>query len=778
MQDTSALGYMGQLDYEANWRPTSGYPELAWDSQYGSLGAAVDDLLSGDGSDSTPYLVETSGDLQAMAGKLGAHYELVGDIDASGMSTWNGGDGFRTIGDFDNRFNGTLDGNGYTIDGLAFPGNSARGGLFGYTDFDAEIRDVKLVNAEGSATTECGVIASVLLGTVERVTVDGTVSSDNEAGLIAGDNRGTILDSKTSGSVSTDTGEAGGIVGLNDGISGYGTISNVATTATVSANSGQTGGIAGYQEDGAEISTSYAAGPVDQDGNASDAGGLVGKQESGNSISDCYWDTEATGQTVAIGTDNGSSSNLVGLTTAEMQGVSAESNMNALDFGTVWRVLLDPDDYPALDWEASFLDITIASARSRLAEGDTYTVDVDVANNNDGSVDRTVSLLLNGTAEDSTAVSLASGQSTRITLQTATDGKSADTYDVDIAGKTGDGTTLEIVSEWLQSSWTDATDGRSQFATPAVGSDCVYAGGLGSDLRAYDRSQQQQVWAFARAGELADSSPLFDGSRNQIYVGGGGGVLYALDTSGNELWRHTIDSAITSSPVLDNGTVYVGANDGTVLALDVTNSGSVEWSTTVDAAVYSQPAVDTDTVYVTAADGSVHALARSDGSTDWTSQTGGDAVASGPTVDSTTVYAATDAVYALDASDGSQAWQTSYAGTAGSTPVVDSGTLYVGDSGGTVHALDAANSASQVWSYDAGVAVPSTPAVVSSTLLVADANGTVHAIDREDGSQIATRSVTAPSRSSPVVTDDTVYVGTDSDTEGLAALANVPGWKE
>jgi len=965
MQNTEALGYMGLLDYESTWRPTSGYPELAWDSQYGSLGAAVDALLAGEGTSDNPYRIETAGDLQAMKGKKGASYELTGDLDASDAQTWHGGDGFEPVGG-GSSFTGSFDGAGYAIDGLYIDSPSRANlfgtGLFGRTS-GAEIRNLTLTNVDVAAQTQAGgglVGHLVSGGTVENCSVDGTLSGpdasllgllvgdtrdssitnsdtagtisegannggiagDNDGtisgcsssadvsgdtvGGIAGSNGGTVRDCHASGPVSTTNGtigSGGGVAGDNAGggiienCTSTGAVSGVKstriggvvgvnrdtdtvirdchwsgddTTAVSSNKSARAGGVLGLCRNDAKVTRCYASGPVSCSGDAggvvarirsgtvtdcywestntvfgdtvggvvgyvglfgavtvkrcyadgpvsgeslaevgscfgaissddqfdydiancygtgplsgesdADIGGLIGRLEDNgenSAVADCYWDTETTGQSDAVAVkEDGANLDATGLTTAEIQGTSAESNMSALAFGSVWRVLVDPDDYPALDWEDSFLNISITDADPRLKQGDTYAVDVDVANNNDGSIDRTVSLLLDGTREDSASVSLASGQSDQLTLQTATEGKSLATYDVDVAGKTGDGTTVEIIEEWLQSSWTDATDGQSQYATPAVGPDHVYAGGLGSEVRAFDRSQQQQAWAFTRDGALADSSPLYDETRDRIYVGSGGGVLYALNVDGTEAWRHETDSALCSSPVLADGTVYVGANDGTVWALDATSGGSVEWSAQVAAPVYSRPAVDSSTVYVTDADGTVHALARSGGSVSWSTQTGGDTVASGPAVDSGTVYAATDAVYALAASDGSESWQTSYAGTAGSTPAVDSGRLYVGDRSGTVHALDAGNGGSQVWTYDAGGTVGAEPVVFSSSIVISSADGVVHAIDRDAGDGIATESIAGTTRSSPVVVEDTLYVGTDSDADGLVVLTTVPG---
>jgi hypothetical protein len=58
------------------------------------------------------------------------------------------------------------------------------------------------------------------------------------------------------------------------------------------------------------------------------------------SVSDSYWDINSTGQSSSHGGN--------GLTTSEMQGSSASSNMN-FDFTSTWSTVTG--DYPELQWQ-------------------------------------------------------------------------------------------------------------------------------------------------------------------------------------------------------------------------------------------------------------------------------------------------------------------------------------------------------------------------------------------------------------------------------------------
>lgn len=81
------------------------------------------------------------------------------------------------------------------------------------------------------------------------------------------------------------------------------------------------------------VQDAYAVGGIT---GADYVGGIVG--QSGGQVTDSYWNTEETGQQGAIGLGS-SGANVKGLTTSEMKGAAAESNMGGLDFSTTWGVV-------------------------------------------------------------------------------------------------------------------------------------------------------------------------------------------------------------------------------------------------------------------------------------------------------------------------------------------------------------------------------------------------------------------------------------------------------
>ena len=89
------------------------------------------------------------------------------------------------------------------------------------------------------------------------------------------------------------------------------------------------------------VSDVYALGNV---GSALQSGGLLGANHGGT-LSAGYWDTQTSGQSAGIGSDNNNQgSNAVGLTTAQLQG-TLPGGFN----GTVWGT--GPNLYPYFVWQ-------------------------------------------------------------------------------------------------------------------------------------------------------------------------------------------------------------------------------------------------------------------------------------------------------------------------------------------------------------------------------------------------------------------------------------------
>jgi hypothetical protein len=259
-------------------------------------------LMNGDGSSSSPYEIRTASDLQAMQEDRSANYTVVNDIDASGTVNWNNGQGFNPIGDKgDVSFAGSFDGQNHTISNLSINRLDDYVGLFEYIGAGGEVKNVGVINVN--------------------------ITGESFVGSLVGINSGNISNSYSTGNVSGED-IVGGVVGFNGG-----TVSNSYSTGNVTGEGYRVGGLVG--ENWGPVSNSYSTGNVTGEG---DVGGLVGSND--NTVSNSYWDTEATGQSSSEGGN--------GLTTSDMQGSSADGNMN-FDFTSTWSTV--EGDYPELKWQ-------------------------------------------------------------------------------------------------------------------------------------------------------------------------------------------------------------------------------------------------------------------------------------------------------------------------------------------------------------------------------------------------------------------------------------------
>jgi outer membrane protein assembly factor BamB len=110
--------------------------------------------------------------------------------------------------------------------------------------------------------------------------------------------------------------------------------------------------------------------------------------------------------------------------------------------------------------------------------------------------------------------------------------------------------------------------------------------------------------------------------------------------------------------------VYFGSQDGAVYAVPVGGASHATWRTSTGGAVYSSPVVANDTIFVGSSNHTIYALGTTDGKARWTYKTGG-AVNGRFVVANGVVYANSDALYALNAADGTKAWQFAADGKTG-----------------------------------------------------------------------------------------------------------------
>lgn len=345
--------------------------------------------MAGNGTTSNPYQITNDQELQAMNADLDANYELANNIGASKTSQWHDGNGFNTIGGVggyapsigssyaagvsgfgpasqadssQDKFTGTLDGNGYEIRGLTINrSDETRVGFIDFLGGNGVVKNIGIVDANVSGNSRTGilvgessgkVVSSYSTGTVKiprgegKKYVGGLVGYNNNlvtksyseadvtggerAGVLVGknENTGSIVSKSYSDGSVNGTIVVGGLVGQNYG--------DIKSSYSLSSAYGEQA-VGGISHNG-DVHRSYAAGLVESE---SSSGGVLQDQFYADS-GELYWDKQATNQSRSAGP-------AVGLNTSEMTGSAAKSNMSGLDFDGNWTTTAD--GYPILKWQ-------------------------------------------------------------------------------------------------------------------------------------------------------------------------------------------------------------------------------------------------------------------------------------------------------------------------------------------------------------------------------------------------------------------------------------------
>ena len=240
-----------------------------------TLNVSTQALDQGDGTAANPYQIATADDLKAFRDKVNggattACAILTADIMLDKSETWT------PIGSSKNKYNGTFDGQGYTIGGLNVnETGSNEAGLFGDT----------------AQSNTSPVIKNLTIADSSFVTARGY------AGGVAGYGGGVFENCHTEASVTVQGGKyAGGIIGSYKGTGITAELSmiqcsNRATVKAVNGFGGFAGGLIGQAEHPLKLKNSFNAGVVSSkpsSGQQCMVGGLVGSVSCTTTLVNVY----------------------------------------------------------------------------------------------------------------------------------------------------------------------------------------------------------------------------------------------------------------------------------------------------------------------------------------------------------------------------------------------------------------------------------------------------------------------------------------------------------
>ncbi|WP_228893499.1 YDG domain-containing protein [Pseudoduganella aquatica] len=233
-------------------------------------------FLRGYGTGDSGYMLSDVYGLQGVA-TLGSSlaFTLGGNIDATGTSLWNGGAGFKPIGNSDYAYSGIFDGYGKTITGLVINRPEINNvGLFSHLGSGSTVRDLVLQGASVTGAANVGALAGNSGGTVRNVVLQGgSVTGTENVGALAGYNSGIAIEKVASSASVSGIRNAGGLVGNTTGNITESSATGAVTGRHAAMDANSIGGLVGLNS--GAITKSFATGAVDTIGQGY-AGGLVG----------------------------------------------------------------------------------------------------------------------------------------------------------------------------------------------------------------------------------------------------------------------------------------------------------------------------------------------------------------------------------------------------------------------------------------------------------------------------------------------------------------------
>ncbi|HML75223.1 MAG TPA: hypothetical protein PKB02_12100 [Anaerohalosphaeraceae bacterium] len=257
----------------------------------------------GSGTAESPYLIYTSEQLDLLGqtpADWGAsyHFRQMAEIDLSDYT----GTQFHRIGNSEQAFRGTYDGNGFSIRNFTYEdGTADYVGLFGYVLGGAasSIRNVKLIHVGVTGHNRVGALVGHGNCIIQNCSVeDGTITGNENVGGLMGYAFAPVSDCQVSAAVNGSR-YVGGIASYFS--SSGNAINNCRMEGTVSGGNGSMGDVGGIVGRLYSGSVSHCASTAVITANGQYAGGIVGSTFSANRIDNCIASGNVTNTMDSVG---------------------------------------------------------------------------------------------------------------------------------------------------------------------------------------------------------------------------------------------------------------------------------------------------------------------------------------------------------------------------------------------------------------------------------------------------------------------------------------------
>ena len=337
--------------------------------------------------------------------------------------------------------------------------------------------------------------------------------------------------------------------------------------------------------------------------------------------------------------------------------------------------------------------------------------------------------------------------------------------------------------------WKFATQARI-VSSPAMQAGLVYFESYDSNFYAVDAGAGTLKWKFATKGEkrfaakhihglLPESEPMPDPfdfylsspavSNGVVYFGSGDGNVYALDAATGVLkWKFQTGDVVHASPALAEGRLFIGSWDTYFYAVDAA-SGTEKWrfKTGDDPVIHNQTgiqssaAVANGVVYFGCRDSKLYALDALTGAKKWAADNKGSWVIGSPAVKDGKVYFSTSdggLFHGVDARTGAELFALRFQWPMFSSPALAGNIAYLGSHEGKLLAIDVSAHKS-AWTFQTDASRDNGPALTNTGGQPNYAAAMASSFYDDIVAGIQKMFSVGAILSSPVVVDDTIYVG-------------------
>lgn len=161
---------------------------------------------------------------------------------------------------------------------------------------------------------------------------------------------------------------------------------------------------------------------------------------------------------------------------------------------------------------------------------------------------------------------------------------------------------------------------RLFYAEPVVAGEQLIVVDYANGMASLNAKTGTETWLFEKAkGRYIDSPLVLD---NLIIAPNADNSLYAVDLSGQLVWKFETGHALWARPVSDGETVYFTSMDRNLYAVDVA-TGTLKWKTNLHSSSVARALLNDGQLYVGNLEGKLFAVAAKDGSIVWEQQLGG-----------------------------------------------------------------------------------------------------------------------------------------------------------